>query len=65
MDTEPRLQENVLNINQEENFGSAFLGQWGIFPLFDSDTIIASDLNNGLMVMELSDTPCKGITCSR
>jgi hypothetical protein len=33
--------------------------------LFDSDTIIASDLNNGLMVMELSDTPCKGITCSR
>jgi choice-of-anchor B domain-containing protein len=65
MDTEPRLQENVLNINQEENFGSAFLGQWGIFPLFDSDTIIASDLNNGLMVMELSDTPCKGIRCSR
>lgn len=65
MDTEPRLQENILNINQEENFGSAFLGQWGIFPLFDSDTIIASDLNNGLMVMELSDTPCKGIKCSR
>ncbi|HEX6237113.1 MAG TPA: choice-of-anchor B family protein [Acidimicrobiales bacterium] len=65
MDTEPRLQENILNINQEENFGSAFLGQWGIFPLFDSGTIIASDLNNGLMVMELSDTPCQGIKCSQ
>jgi choice-of-anchor B domain-containing protein len=65
MDTEPRLQENILNINQEENFGSAFLGQWGIYALFESDTIIASDLNNGLMVMELSDTPCKGIKCSR
>ncbi|MFP3901863.1 MAG: choice-of-anchor B family protein [Acidimicrobiia bacterium] len=65
MDTEPRLQENILNIEQEERFGSAFLGQWGIFPLFDSGTIIASDLNNGLMVMELSDTPCSGIKCSQ
>ena len=65
MDTEPRLQENILNVNQEENFGSAFLGQWGIFPLFDSGTVIASDRNNGLMVMELSDVPCKGIKCSQ
>jgi hypothetical protein len=65
MDTEPRLQENILNINQEEKFGSAFLGQWGIYPLFDSGTIIASDLNNGLIVMELSDTPCHGIPCSK
>jgi choice-of-anchor B domain-containing protein len=65
MDTEPRLQENVLNINQEERFGSAFLGQWGIYPLFESGTIIASDINNGLIVMKLSDVPCKGISCSR
>jgi choice-of-anchor B domain-containing protein len=65
MDTEPRLQENILNINQEEKFGSAFRGQWGIFPLFDSGTIIASDRNNGLIVMELSEEPCKGIRCSK
>jgi choice-of-anchor B domain-containing protein len=65
MDTEPRLQENILNINQEERFGSAFLGQWGIYPLFESGTIIASDINNGLIVMKLSDVPCKGIRCSR
>ena len=65
MDTEPRLQENILNINQEEKFGTAFLGQWGAFPLFDSDTIIASDRNNGLIVMRLSDEPCKGMKCSK
>jgi choice-of-anchor B domain-containing protein len=64
-DTEPRLQENILNINQEEKFGSAFLGQWGIYTFPNSDTIIASDINNGLIVMQLSDTPCKGIKCSK
>lgn len=55
MDTEPRLQENILNIKQEERFSSAFLGQWGIYTFPNSDTIIASDINNGLIVMRLSD----------
>ena len=65
MDTEPRLQENILNIKQEEKFSSAFLGQWGIYTFPDSNTIIASDINNGLIVMRLSDEPCKGIRCSK
>lgn len=65
MDTEPRLQENILNIQQEENFGTSFLGQWGIYAFPNSDTIIATDINNGLVVMRLSDAPCKGISCSR
>jgi choice-of-anchor B domain-containing protein len=65
MDTEPRLQENILNIKQEENFSSAFLGQWGIYSFPNSDTIIATDINNGLIVMRLSDEPCSGISCSR
>ncbi len=64
MDTEPRLQEKILNIKQEENFSSAFLGQWGIYAFPGSDTIIATDINNGLIVMRLSDEPCKGIKCS-
>jgi choice-of-anchor B domain-containing protein len=64
MDTEPRLPGNIINIKQEERFGSAFLGQWGIF-VFDTGTIIASDINNGLIVMEESATPCKGIKCSK
>ena len=64
MDTEPRLPGRIININQEEKFGSAFLGQWGIF-VFDSGTIIASDINNGLIVMEESATPCKGMKCSK
>jgi len=65
MDTEPRLPGNILNINQEERFGNAFLGQWGMFVFEDSGTIIASDLNNGLIVMRESDIPCHGIKCSR
>jgi choice-of-anchor B domain-containing protein len=54
MDTEPRLPGNILNIKQEERFGSAFLGQWGIYVFENSGTIIASDIN-----------PCKGIKCSK
>ena len=65
MDTEPRLPGRILNINQEEKFGNAFLGQWGIFVFEDSGTIIASDLNNGLIVMRASDVPCKGMKCSK
>jgi choice-of-anchor B domain-containing protein len=65
MDTEPRLQENILNIKQQENFSSAFLGQWGIYAFPNSDTIIASDINNGLIVMRLSDEPCSGPSCNR
>ena len=64
MDTEPRLPGNILNVNQENRFGSSFLGQWGVY-VFDSGTVIASDINNGLIVMELTDTPCKGIKCSK
>jgi hypothetical protein len=64
MDTEPRLPGKILNIQQEERFGSAFLGQWGIF-VFSSGTIIASDINNGLIVMRESDAPCKGIKCNK
>ena len=65
MDTEPRLGENILNINLEERFSTAFKGQWGIFAFPQSDTIIASDIMNGLIVMKLSDTPCSGIKCSQ
>ena len=65
MDTEPRLPNNIIAIEQENRFGSAFLGQWGVFPLFDSGTIVASDRNNGLIVMELTDEPCKGMKCSK
>ena len=65
MDTEPRLPGKIININQEEKFGSAFLGQWGIYVFADSGTIIASDINNGLIVMRESATPCKGMKCSK
>jgi choice-of-anchor B domain-containing protein len=64
MDTEPRLPGKILNINQENNWGTSFLGQWGIYALFDSGTIIASDINNGLIVMRLSDTPCRAGQCN-
>ena len=31
----------------------AFRGQWGIFPFKEGNTIVATDRNNGLMVMRL------------
>jgi choice-of-anchor B domain-containing protein len=64
MDTEPRLPNKILNLNQEFKFVSNFLGQWGI-DVFEDGTIIASDLNNGVIVMSLSDEPCNGPKCSR
>ncbi|MDH3247446.1 MAG: choice-of-anchor B family protein [Acidimicrobiia bacterium] len=64
MDTEPRLPNKIFNLNQELKFVSNFLGQWGI-DVFDDGTIIVSDLNNGVVVMSLSDEPCRGMKCSK
>ena len=51
--------------SRQEQIGSAFLGQWGIYVFPNSGTIIASDVNNGLMVMSLSDEPCRGMKCNK
>jgi choice-of-anchor B domain-containing protein len=64
MDTEQRLPNQILNVHQNDRFGSSFLGQWGVY-VFDSGTIIASDILNGLMIMRLSDEPCRGMACNR
>lgn len=64
MDTEPRLPNKIFNLNQEFRFTTNFLGQWGI-DVFDDGTIIASDLNNGVVVSSLSDTPCRFRQCQR
>lgn len=51
MDTEPRLPNNHMNHNI-----NIFVGPWGVFPFFDnSDTIIASDGLNGLILMRLTE----------
>jgi choice-of-anchor B domain-containing protein len=63
LDTEPRLGNSILNIALEEKFGTAFLGQWGIYAFPNSDTIIASDVGNGLIVMRLRSEPCQGPSC--
>ena len=49
MDTEPRLPNN----NMDHNI-NIFVGPWGVFPYFDSGTIIASDSLNGLILMKLA-----------
>ncbi len=64
MDTEPRLPNNIFNLNQTNKFSSGFLGLWGV-DVFDDGTIIVSDLNNGVVVMSLSDEPCKRRACQR
>lgn len=48
MDTEPRLPNN--NMNHSINI---FVGPWGVYPFFDSGSIIASDGLNGLIIMRL------------
>ena len=50
MDTEPRLPNNHMNHNI-----NIFVGPWGVFPFFGSDTIAASDGLNGLILMRLAN----------
>ncbi len=50
MDTEPRIPNNHMNQNI-----NIFVGPWGVFPFFDSGSIIASDGLNGLIIMRLSE----------
>lgn len=48
MDTEPRLPNKKMNHNL-----NIFVGPWGVYPFFDSGTIIASDGLNGLIITRL------------
>ena len=50
MDTEPRLPNKKMNHNI-----NIFIGPWGVFPFFDSGTIIASDGLNGLIITRVSE----------
>lgn len=43
-DTEPN------NINYD-----GYDGMWGVYPFFESDKIVCSDLNNGLFIVKLTD----------
>ncbi len=47
--------EEIARLDSEPRMPPEFNGQWGIFPFEDSDTIVASDIVNGLMVMRLED----------
>ncbi len=43
----------IARLDSEPRTPPPFNGQWGIFPFKSSDTIVASDIVNGLMVMRL------------
>ena len=45
--------EEIARLDSEPRMPPFFNGQWGIFPLGSSRTIVASDIVNGLMVMRL------------
>lgn len=47
--------EEIARLDSEPRQPPEFNGQWGIFPFEDSDTIVASDIVNGLMVMRLGN----------
>lgn len=48
MDTEPRFGQQHMN-----NGYNIWVGPWGVFPYFDSGSIIASDGLNGLIITRL------------
>jgi len=50
MDTEPRLPNHNMNHNI-----NIFVGPWGVFPYFESGTVIASDGLNGLIITRVDD----------
>ncbi len=39
--------------------GATYQGAWGIYPLFESGTILISDMNNGLFVFESLPRDCQ------
>lgn len=47
--------EEIARLDSEPRMAPVFNGQWGIFPFSESETIVASDIVNGLMVMRLRD----------
>ena len=50
MDTEPRLPNKHMNHNI-----NIFIGPWGVFPYFESGTVIASDGLNGLIITRVEE----------
>ncbi len=58
-----RLQlEEIGSLDSEPRQPGFFNGQWGIFPFPSSDTVVASDIVNGLMVMRLGREDDDGVT---
>jgi choice-of-anchor B domain-containing protein len=47
--------EEIARLDSEPRTPPPFNGQWGIFPFESSDTVVASDIVNGLMVMRLGN----------
>jgi choice-of-anchor B domain-containing protein len=47
--------EEIARLDSEPRMPPVFNGQWGIFPFESSDTVVASDIVNGLMVMRLGN----------
>jgi len=50
------VKDSYYDTNNNTNY-SANDGVWGVYPFFDSGTIIASDILNGLYVLERVDAP--------
>jgi choice-of-anchor B domain-containing protein len=47
--------EEIARLDSEPRMPPPFNGQWGIFPFESSETVVASDIVNGLMVMRLGN----------
>ena len=52
MDTEPRLPNKHMNHNI-----NIFVGPWGVYPFFDSGTILVTSMQEGLFMLKKRVTP--------
>lgn len=48
------LEEVAYFDTEPENDSLGFTGAWNVYPFFDNDTVLVSDVNNGLFVLRVS-----------
>ncbi|NNL95312.1 MAG: choice-of-anchor B family protein [Xanthomonadales bacterium] len=49
-----RLEEVAYFDTEPENDSLGFTGAWNVYPFFDNDTVLVSDVNNGLFVLRVA-----------
>ena len=57
--TDASRPNNLVQVGSFDTFdgpNNSFFGTWGAFPFFDSDIVLASDIENGLHILQAKYT---------